>query len=134
MRYFLCTLNSQPAAVQLAIPMRHTERIITVEKTRPVKSGNGEKAEVFVSLLALLEPESADATHGIILRSERAPKIVLLAPQIDRDLEIPEESIHQLPNAFLKLSDYFRGAFFDEQTLILLLNTEKIMADHNDYA
>ncbi|MCL2233186.1 MAG: hypothetical protein FWB99_08930 [Treponema sp.] len=138
MKYFICTLEppaeaqeKQTApleAMQLAIPTPHTERIIPVTKTQTAGYETGDEG-VSVSLPVLFQQQSAPTPHGVILRSEHALKTTLLTPGIDRDLEIPEESIHGLPGVFDSLSRYFKGVYFDNQNLILILNTEKIMEE-----
>jgi len=140
MKYFICTLekktaaesqpaqNSPVAAIQLAIPTMHTERIIPVTTIQTAAYETKDEA-VSVSLPMLFHQKSAATPHGVVLRTEpdSNPKTVLLTPGIDRDLEIPEENIHQLPGIFARLSRYFKGVYFDNQNLILLLNTEKFM-------
>jgi len=138
MKYFICTLGKESAAetqpgqsyiletIQLAIPTKDTERIIPVTEVQTAEcETKGE--EVSVSLPVLFQEKSTATPHGVVLRSDNSPKTVLLTPGIDRDLEIPEENIHQLPGVFEKLSRYFKGVCFDNQNLVLILNTEKIM-------
>jgi len=132
MKYFICTLGSSDEAqqdqdshqdtVQLGIPTIHTERIIPVKKTQ---AGEPESEGASVSLPVLFQQKNTDTPHGIVLRSDHAAKTVLLTPRIERDLEVPEESIHQLPGVFDGLSKYFKGVYFDKENLIYILNTEK---------
>ena len=124
MRYFICALENH--TIQLAIPAEHTERIIPVTRTQNAEYET-ENKEVFVSLPALLKQKNISAPHGIVIKAAHISKTILLTPKIDIDLEIPEENIRQLPNTFIGLSQYFRGACFDKENLILILNTEKIM-------
>ena len=137
MKYFICTLeppakaqgkSSPPEAIQLAIPTTHTERIIPVTKIQAAGYETGDEG-VSVSLPVLFQQQSAPTPHGVVLRSEHALKTVLLTPGIDRDLEIPEEKIHRLPGVFDSLSRYFKGVYFDNKNVILILNTEKIMEE-----
>jgi len=135
MKYFICTLeppaetqekSSPLEAIQLAIPTTHTERIIPITKIQAAGYETGDDG-VSVSLPVLFQQKSLPTPHGVVLRSAAALKTILLTPGIDKDLEIPEESIHRLPGVFDGLSRYFKGVYFDKQNLILILNTEKIM-------
>ena len=136
MKYFICTLGisdetqqdqtTKQETIQLGIPTMHTERIIPVKKTQAAES-EIEKEGASVSLPVLFQQKHIDTPHGVILRSNRATKTVLLTPRIERDLEIPEERLHQLPNVFIGLSRYFRGVYFDNDNLIYIINTEKFM-------
>ena len=142
MKYFICTLElpvgfpadtqenqtSPLAAMQLAIPTTYTERIIPVNRIQAAGYETTDE-EVSVSLPVLFLQKSTVTPHGVVLRSDRTPKTVLLTPGIDRDLEIAEENIHRLPGIFDRLSRYFSGVYFDKQNLILILNTEKIMEE-----
>ena len=109
----------------------HTERIIPVTKTQTTESET-ENEEVSVSLPVLFQQKNTATPHGIILRSHRIPKTVLLTPRIEKDVEIPEERIQQLPGIFARLSKYFKGIYFDKQNLFLIVNTEKFMEGKSD--
>jgi len=124
MRYFICTLETP--AIQLGIPAEHTERIIPITRIQSTEYET-ENKEVFVSLPVLLKQKNKNTPHGIIIKVAHTSKTILLTPRIDIDMEIPEENIHQLSSTFVGLSRYFRGACFDKENLILILNTEKIM-------
>ncbi|MCL2381985.1 MAG: hypothetical protein FWC64_10445 [Treponema sp.] len=122
MRYFICAL----AAVQLGIPAEHTQRIIPSARiqTAGYETGDG---EFFISLPVLLGQKDPSAPHGLVLKTDRPSKTVLLTPRIDIDLEIPEDRIHRLPDVFAGAFRYFRGAFFNGHNVILIVNTEKLM-------
>jgi hypothetical protein len=128
MKYFICALDK----VHLGIPAERTERIIPV--TRPQTAVyETENHETFISLPALFQLKDASAPHGLVLKtsctekeSPAAIQTVLLTPRIDIDLEIPEEKIHRLPETLSPLFHYFRGAYFDGQNMILILDTEKL--------
>ena len=136
MKYFICTLgrenpaetqsgqSSNDETIQLGIPTNHTEKIIPVTRIQTVDHETKDE-EISVSLPVLFLQKSAATPHGVVLRSDCTPKTVLLTPGIERDLDIAEESIHQLPGIFTGLSRYFKGVYFDNKNLILLLNTEK---------
>ena len=114
--------------IHLGIPAERTERIITVTRnqTAVYETENG---EAFISLPALLKLD-VSAPHGLILKNHavEAVRTVLLSPQIDVDLEIPEEEIRQLPKAIAGLFWYIRGVYFDDQNAIFILNPEKLTA------
>jgi chemotaxis signal transduction protein len=59
-----------------------------------------------------------------------APKTILLTPKVDIDLEIPEENIRGLPASFSGWSKYFRGACFNDQGVILILDPQKLKEDY----
>ena len=141
MKYFICTLGTPEEAhqhqnfpqdtIQVGIPTMYTERIIPVTKTQAV-GYETENEEVSVSLPVLFQQKNTHTPHGVVLRTDRAVKTVLLTPRIERDLEIPEERLHRLPAVFDGLSRYFRGVYFDKENLIYILNTEKIMEGKRD--
>ena len=121
MRCFICTLDK----INLGIPAERTERIIPVARVQTAVHET-ENQELFISLPALLRQKDAAAPHGVVLKPADGPvKTVLLTPKIDIDMEIPEESIHQLPQALSGLS-CFRGAYFNNQGLYLILDPEKL--------
>jgi hypothetical protein len=89
-----------------------------------------ENGEMFISLPVLFRLKES-ATNGVVLKDtsvskEAAPKIILLTPKIDIDLEIPDENIHHLPESFSGQFRYFRGACFNDQNVILILDPEKL--------
>ena len=137
MKYFMCALGAEaqneqtPATVYLGIPTMHAERIIPVTKTQTTESET-ENDEVFISLPVLLQQKNTVTPHGIVLRSDRVPKTVLLTSRVEKDVEIPEESIQRLPGIFVGLSKYFRGIYFDKHNLFLIVDTEKFMEGKND--
>ncbi|MCL1927367.1 MAG: hypothetical protein FWG07_01050 [Treponema sp.] len=76
-----------------------------------------------------------EGMHGVVLKANdgtETPKTVLLTPRIDIDLEIPEEDIHSLPEAFVGFFRYFKGVYFTEDRIILILNIKKLMEKYND--
>jgi hypothetical protein len=126
LRYFICALDK----INLGIPAEQTERIIPVTRVQDAIRET-ENQEVFISLPALFQQKDA-APHGLVLKSKTAVKTVLLTPRIDVELEIPEESIHSLPQALAGAFGNFRGAYCTDQNVILILNPEKIMGEHCD--
>ena len=139
MKYFICALdktNSTPASY-LGIPTEFAERIIPITRVQTAVYET-EDEEAFISLPLLLEQKEAAAPHGIVLKNSQNAstcpnlKTVLLSPRIDIDMEIPEERIHGLPEILTEKLRYFSGACFNEQSLILILNPEKLIGLHND--
>ena len=133
MKYFICALdrtNSGSTGLLgtsgcLGIPAERTERIIPVSR-RQTAVYETENDEVYISLPALFGLKDTAAPHGLVLKQagEAEKKTVLLAPKVDIDLEIPEESIHRLPDALAGVFRYFRGAFFSGDSVIYILDTE----------
>ena len=125
MKYFICPLDK----INLGIPAEQTERIIPVTRVQNAVH-ESENQEAFISLPVLFQQKDTAAPHGVVLKPSFLPagtgKTVLLTPRIDIDLEIPEENIHRLPEAFAGQFRYFRGACFNSQNLILILNPEKL--------
>jgi chemotaxis signal transduction protein len=108
----------------LAVPAEKTERIIPVTRVQ-TELYETENQEAFISLPALFKLKDA-APHGLVLKTKNANRTVLLTPKIDIDLEIPEEEVRQLPQAFSGLYQYFTGAYFYDQDVVLILNVEKL--------
>jgi chemotaxis signal transduction protein len=113
--------------IHLGIPAEQTERIISVTRKQAAvyETDNG---EAFVSLPALLNID-VPAPHGVVLKIPiiNTVQTILLTPRIDIDLEIPEESIRQLPKAISGLFRYIRGVYFDDNNAIFILNPEMLM-------
>jgi hypothetical protein len=89
-----------------------------------------ENGEAFISLPALFGLEES-APNGVVLKTTASKgaetqKTVLLTPKIDIDLEIPEENIRSLPEAFSGRFRYFRGACFNGQDIILIIDLDKL--------
>lgn len=116
MRYFICALES----IQLGIPADVTERIIPAAEIKG--------REHIITLTALFKQTDIASPHGIVLKPGENSKTctILLTPKIDIDLEIDEEKIHALPEAFSGVFLCFKGAYFNGQNLILLLEPEKL--------
>ena len=126
MNYFICALDK----VKLGIPADKTERIIPLTRlqTNIIESEN---QETFISIPVLFRQKETAAPHGLVLKPVKAAglpsKIILLAPRIDVDIEIPEENIHPLPEALDGLSAFLKGACFTGPDMILILDPEKLL-------
>jgi hypothetical protein len=135
MSYFICALDK----VHIGIPAERTERIIPVTRVQTTvyetNSGNDDQMG-YVSLPVLFQQINSDTPHGLVLKpdaAEAAVKTVLLTPRIDVEMEIPEEKIHTLPETLTTINGQagllrcFSGAHFTEDSVILILNTKKLM-------
>ena len=128
MNYFLCALDT----IYIGIPAERTERIIPAARVQTTVFET-EEEEAFISLPVLFRQKDTTAPHGVVLKAggehhaAGIVKKVLLTPRIDKDLEIPEENIHQLPEVLVGPLRFFRGAYFNGQSVILILNPEKLM-------
>ena len=142
-KYFICALGTpgeaeRPQAagqffpsetVNLGIPEERIERIIPVTRLQ-TNVYETENQDAFISLPALFRQK--DAPHGLVLKpgtaaGKRPGKTILLTPKIDIDLEIPEEDIRRLPEAFTGLFGFFRGACFTGPDMILILDLNKLL-------
>jgi chemotaxis signal transduction protein len=116
--------------IDLGIPAEQTERIIPVTRVQRAVCET-ESQEVFISLPALLRQKDSATPHGVVLKSNTgessAVKTVLLTPRIDVELEIPEESIHSLPEALGGVFKFFRGAYCTDKNVILILDSKKFV-------
>ena len=134
MNYFICELD----IIYLGVPAEQIRRIIPVTRfqTNVLETEN---EEAFISVPALFHPKAEctqdNAVHGLILKNgltacDFSGKTILLAPKIDIDMEIPEEKIFRLPEAFTGVFSFLRGAHFtDDYKMILILDTEKLTAN-----
>ena len=134
MKCFTCALEAIPfgaavcetnvpceSTVQLGIPSGQTERIIQVERHQTALCEIADHQK-FISLPVLFQLRDKATPNGIVLKAGA----VLLTPKIDIELEIPEEDIQKLPETFTGWYLYFRGAYFNDQKLILILDPEKL--------
>ena len=133
MNYFICELD----IIYLGVPAEQILRIISVSRLQ-ANVLETENEEAFISIPALFNPKAecfkANAVHGLILKNGMAGdfsgKTILLAPKIDIDMEIPDEKICRLPEAFTGVFSFLRGAHFtDDYKMILILDTEKLTAN-----
>jgi len=125
-------LGSALSRINLGIPAKQTERIISVTRIQDAVYET-ENQEFFISLPALLRQKDRATPHGIVLKPhvlESQPpdttKTILLTPKIDAELEIPEEEIRGLPKAMDGAYRHFRGAYCTDTNIILILNPEKL--------
>jgi hypothetical protein len=115
--------------IRLGIPSEQTERIISAEQTQTTETKNQENV---ISIPALFRLKDTAVHHGIVLKTgnsalhRRPVRTVLLTPRIDIDMEIPEETIHQLPEALAGMFRYVSGACFNGEHLILILNPKQL--------
>ena len=144
MKYFICALDE----INIGIPAERTERIIPAERTlysvceTVIKTETGAEAgtqsetkTAYISLPLLFKQKNTGAPHGIILKPSggQAPqKTVLLTPRIEKEIDIPEENIHSLPESFAGLRGFFGGACFDKENVILVLDTKKLTEKYCD--
>ena len=117
MMYFICALDK----VQLGIPAEMTAQIIHSKRIQTVLYET-ENNETTISLPVLFRLKDITAPYGVVLKADNPGRTVLLTPPIDIDLEIPEESIHKLPESLSPLLIFFRGIFFYNQNVILILD------------
>jgi len=118
--------------IRFGIPAESTERIIQLSRTQnsPCEIADN---DVYISLpLMFRQNMTTDAKqmtqHGLILKLKvsQGKKITLLAPKIEKDMEIPEDSIHGLPTLLSGPFIYFKGVFFNEEKPVFILNPEKL--------
>ena len=123
-------LGSALSRINLGIPAKQTERIISVTRIQDAVYET-ENQEFFISLPALLRQKDRATPHGIVLKPlvsqpPNTTKTILLTPKIDAELEIPEEDIRSLPKAMKGTYRHFRGAYCTDTNIILILNPEKL--------
>jgi len=118
MRYFVCAMGG----VQLGMPAGFTERIITASG-----AARGE-TESRISLADLFGRKDQDTPHGIVLKSAGidGEKMILLAPKIEKDIEIEDRDIHGLPDCFSGVYNLMKGVCFNGPDLIFIMDPEKI--------
>ena len=125
MKYFICALDNNPTG-SLGIPAESIERIVPAEREQSTVCDT-ENEENFISLPMLLKLKNNAAPHGLVLKTNGIKKVMLLCPKIDIELEIPEEDIHSLPEALSESLGFFKGAYFTNQKVILIIDPGKLM-------
>lgn len=118
-KFFICALDG----MLLGIPSQITERIIPAPRTQTTLVER-EGEEFFMSLPVLFKKNSVPAPHGMVLKENH---VVLLVPRIETDIDIPAENIHLLPAALGEKLSCFNGACFNDEKLILLLDTKNLL-------
>jgi len=133
MKCFVCALDR----IHVGIPAERTERLVQSARVQTAVYET-ENQEAFISL-PLLFRQKEPAPHGVVLKAAPLPegaagagtdsglKTMLLTPRIDKELELPDQAIYQLPEAFEGPFRYFSGACFNAQDVIFILNPLKLM-------
>jgi len=138
MKCFVCALDK----IHVGIPAERTERIVQAARVQTAVYET-ENQEAFISL-PLLFRQKEPAPHGVVLKAAlqpegaagvdaagagagSGPKTMLLTPRIDKELDIPDEAVYQLPEAFAGPFRYFSGACFNAQDVIFILNPAKLL-------
>jgi hypothetical protein len=106
----------------LALSQEGIARISALENSGA--EAGGEKTVSLPALLAASGPWPPPV-HAAAFK-EGAGRLLL--PRITGDLDIPDETIHPLPEPLPALLPWFRGLFFTEKDMFLLLDGKKIMA------
>jgi len=122
MRYFVCAFGM----IRFGIPAESTEQIIPLSRTQTSLYETAD-SNVYVSLSALFKQNFA-TPHGLVLKLSVSGgrKIILLTPKIEKDMEIPDDNVHGLPQVFSGPFIFFKGAFFDGGNPVFILNPEKL--------
>ena len=127
MKYFICNIDN----INLGIPAEWTERIISSNRTQTAvyEESSYEETSIgaYISIPALLQLKETSAPHGLVFKSADPVKTVLLTPKIEIELEIPQESIHRLPLALTEKLAFFSGVYFTGESVILILDPEKLL-------
>ena len=128
MKYFICTLETDNnAAVYMGFPAEKTEQIISISRVQ-TSVCETENRETFISIPVLFQLKDKTTPHGLVLRNPL--RTILLTPKINTEMDIPEESIHRLPESLTGMLKFFRGLCFDGKNLILIFDPDKL-ADGN---
>jgi chemotaxis signal transduction protein len=127
-KYFLCAFD----AVYLGIQANRVERVISISvSATQAQGGSAGENDAHIHLPSLLGRGDLPAPHGIVLKPLSGKrKITLLAPPLDIDVEIPDESVFAVPHALKGFLRYLSGACFfkkdREERLVLILDLEKL--------
>ena len=115
----------------LGIPSKQTQRIIPVSRFQTALY-EIENQEAFISVPILFQLKDLSAPHGLVLKSIKPFKTVLLTPRIENELEIPDDKMQSLPDALHGIFKFFKGACFNGENLILFLDPIKLIESMND--
>ena len=119
MRVFLCDFGD----FSVAIPMRSVSSLI-FHTADVAQEDSVEECNNYVSLPGLLNMPSKKIRHGIILKNYEEEgmntignKTILLAPEVESELEIPDEEVFPIPGALNNtgFSQLFSGIKFDSR-------------------
>jgi len=112
--------------ISFGIPAESTGQIIQQSRVQNTLCDT-EGSDVFISLSAMFK-QSFITPHGLILKSSVSGgrKVILLTPKIEKDMEIPEENIHRLPQVLSGIFIFFKGVFFSKENPVFIINTEKL--------
>jgi len=124
MRYFVCSLGT----INSAIPSAWAARIIPITREQSGVYAS-EDQKTFISLAALFRLQGISGEYGVILKSgaDGGNERILLTPKIDQEVELPEESIHRLPEIMEDSFRFCRGVSFAGSGALYVLDMEKIM-------
>ena len=139
MRVFVCGFGD----FQVAIPM-HSVSSLALHAGNPSNTGNPSNMDRnnYVSLPLLFKLPSENIKHSIILKNldvededavdnTAENKTILLIPEVECEMEIPDEEMHLIPKVLSSTHFFifFRGIKFDQSGggPILLLNTDQLI-------
>jgi hypothetical protein len=122
-KFFICAL----AEMILGLPSEGTARIIPAPHTQTMLYKTVQE-DLFLSLPVLFQKDSVSTPHGMILKKKCDQKrLILLVPRIETDIDILEEEIRLLPALIGEKLSCLGGACFNNNNLILLLDTENLI-------
>ena len=124
MQHFICAFE----AIKFGIPAEITGQIIQLSRMQnSVCETTDTDSEVYISLPALFRKAST-TPHGMVLKIKLSEekKIILLTPQIEKDMDIPDNYVHGLPKVFSGPFTFFKGVFFDDKNPVFIVDPEKL--------
>lgn len=125
MNYFICALDKMHC--WLGIPAEEIERLIPSRLIPPIEANSTiEPASYCISLPELIKLKDKTTPHGLVLKTQGLQKTVLLTPKIEYEQEILEENVQVLPKVFAGGVQYFRGVFFSNEKMIIILDPKKL--------
>ncbi|MCL2176243.1 MAG: hypothetical protein FWB73_09395 [Treponema sp.] len=125
MRYFIFPIEN----IYIAVSADKVKRFISHNSEE--SSDNG-KIKITVNSIfgKLHNTDNKIFSHDIVLKQKTNDNktLILVTPPVERDIDVAENQIQNLPGSFSGVYSSFNGLYFDKQNIIFFLNLEKTIS------
>ena len=131
MRFFIFPLET----IYIAVAADKVKRFISPENDKDHFYPEQIKLPVY-SIFGELNCDENMPHHGIVLKQETGASgrcgdnktLVIITPPVERDIDVDEKNIQNLPGSFSGVYSLFNGLYFNEQKIIFFLDVEKFIS------
>jgi len=125
MRYFIFPVEN----IYIAVSADKVKRFISHNSE---ESSDNDKIKIIVNTIfgKLHNTDNKFFSHDIVLKQKTNDDktLILVTPPVERDIEVSENQIQNLPESLTGVYSSFNGLYFDKQNIIFFLNLEKMIS------